>query len=150
MKKKTIVGLIAIAVIVSVAIFTGCVEEETPVSAPSTVTPTPTPVPTTVLEPAKLVILSHSMTRAGNGGSTVTGQAKNVGDYDLDCAQIVIDWRDSAGNDLYTSSAYVSDLGPGQTWNFEVISTVLYQNGQPLPLYEMVAGYEIQVVRCNR
>jgi hypothetical protein len=40
MNKKTVAGLIVIVVIVSVIIFSGCVEEET--SAP-TVTPTPTP-----------------------------------------------------------------------------------------------------------
>lgn len=52
MKRKTIVGLIAIVAVVAVAMFAGCVEEETPTKVPETTTPpaetaTPTPeVPT--------------------------------------------------------------------------------------------------------
>lgn len=49
MKKKTIVGLIAIIAIATAAMFAGCVEEETPVS---TSTPTATPYPETTLPPA--------------------------------------------------------------------------------------------------
>ena len=46
MKRKNIVGLIAIVAIVAAVIFAGCIEEETPVSIP-----TPTPVsPTSSFE----------------------------------------------------------------------------------------------------
>jgi len=45
MKRKTMMGLIAVAVIVSVAIFAGCIEKETLISAP-TPTPTVTSTPT--------------------------------------------------------------------------------------------------------
>lgn len=44
MKRKNIVGLIAIVAIVIAAMLTGCVEEETPI-------PTPTPITTTVATP---------------------------------------------------------------------------------------------------
>ncbi|MBE9592386.1 MAG: hypothetical protein IMF19_02790, partial [Proteobacteria bacterium] len=49
MKRKTVVGLMIIIVIVSVLIFAGCVEKETPVSTP---TPTATLYPETMLPPA--------------------------------------------------------------------------------------------------
>ena len=49
MKKKTMVGLIAIAAIAAAVVFAGCVEEEAPVSTP---TPTATPYPETKLPPA--------------------------------------------------------------------------------------------------
>ena len=49
MKKKTIVGLIAIVAIVAAAMFVGCVEKETPVSTPM---PTATLYPETTLPPA--------------------------------------------------------------------------------------------------
>ena len=45
MKRKNIVGLIALVAIVAAVIFAGCVEEETPVPTPSP-TATPTPEPT--------------------------------------------------------------------------------------------------------
>lgn len=52
MKKKTIAGLITVIAIVTIAMFSGCVEEKspTPISTPTatlspTVTPTPTPTP---------------------------------------------------------------------------------------------------------
>jgi len=49
MKKKTMVGLIAIAAIAAAVMFAGCVEEETPVSTPM---PTATPYPETTLPSA--------------------------------------------------------------------------------------------------
>jgi len=48
MKRKNIVGLIAIVAIVAAVIFAGCVEEETPVPTPS---PTATPLPKTTPTP---------------------------------------------------------------------------------------------------
>ena len=48
MKRKNIVGLIALVAIVAAVIFAGCVEEETPVSTPS---PTATPIPKTTPTP---------------------------------------------------------------------------------------------------
>ena len=62
MKRKNVVGLIAIVAIVAAVIFAGCVEEETPVSTPSpTATPlpktTPTPVaPTTTPTPEPIAL----------------------------------------------------------------------------------------------
>ncbi len=49
MKRKNIVGLIAVVAIVAVAMFLGCVEEETPTKVPETTTPpaeTATPIST--------------------------------------------------------------------------------------------------------
>ena len=48
MKRKNIVGLIALVAIVAAVIFAGCVEEETPVPTPS---PTTTPLPKTTPTP---------------------------------------------------------------------------------------------------
>jgi len=48
-KRKNIVGLIALVAVVVVAMFAGCVEEETPTKVPETTTPpaeTTTPIPT--------------------------------------------------------------------------------------------------------
>ena len=53
MKSKTMIGLIAVAVIASVAIFAGCVEKEIPKSAP-TPTPTVTSTPTLSVEQRKI------------------------------------------------------------------------------------------------
>jgi len=62
MKKETIAGLVAVVAIVAVAMFAGCVEEETPIDTPTpTVTPTTTLTPTPVSPTAKV---SATSTRA--------------------------------------------------------------------------------------
>ncbi|MCW3134040.1 MAG: PKD domain-containing protein [Methanophagales archaeon] len=67
MKKNTMIGLIAIVVITAVVMFSGCVEEETPVYTPTpTVTPTTTLIPTPVSPIAKV---SATQTRANIGES---------------------------------------------------------------------------------
>jgi hypothetical protein len=48
MKRKNVVGLVALVAIVAAVIFAGCVEEETPVPTPS---PTATPLPKTTPTP---------------------------------------------------------------------------------------------------
>lgn len=67
MKKRTIAGLMAVVIIASVVIFTGCVEKEEGVT-PSTPTPTPTPKTelslgeSTVVDGISFTILGYEFT----------------------------------------------------------------------------------------
>lgn len=75
MKRKTIVGLIAIATVVVVAMFTGCIGEEAPIKVPETtetITPqaeTPTPVastPTVISTPTQTPISVEANIKVGS------------------------------------------------------------------------------------
>nr|QNO55607.1 hypothetical protein JLLEDACL_00006 [Methanosarcinales archaeon ANME-1 ERB7] len=69
MKRKNVIGLVAIVAIVVIALFTGCIEEEAPVS-----TPTPSSTPTTVVtpspSPSPIASPSPSLTPRGRGLGT--------------------------------------------------------------------------------
>lgn len=69
----------------------------------------------------KLQILSHSMGTTDYGTPVVRGTAKNVSSSNLSYAEVRVKFYDAAGNLLDTSLDNVLDLGPGETWNFEVI-----------------------------
>ena len=61
MKRKTIVGLIAIVAIAAVVLFAGCVEEETTTPPAETTTPIPTLIPaatpkTTMMQASELIL----------------------------------------------------------------------------------------------
>ena len=94
MNKKTMIGLIAI---VAIVMFTGCVEEETPVSTPSTVTPTPSPTlmvtPVPHQEEPTFTGLSISQLVEGLAYSEDTGNA---------LTQMVDNWLDEQGKPVYS------------------------------------------------
>ena len=63
-KRKSVVGLVAIVAIVVMVMFTGCIEEEAPVSTP---TPSPTPITTVTPSPSP----SFTPSGLGTGGECV-------------------------------------------------------------------------------
>ena len=66
MKRKNVVGLVAVVAIVVIALFTGCIEEEAPVS-----TPTPGSTPTTVVTPGPSPSPSFTPIGWGTGGECI-------------------------------------------------------------------------------
>jgi hypothetical protein len=69
----------------------------------------------------KLQILSHSMSRGEYGNLVVKGTAKNVASSTLSYAEVRVKFYDAAGTLLNTSLANINDLGPGETWSFQVM-----------------------------
>jgi hypothetical protein len=61
------------------------------------------------------------MSTTDYGAPVVRGTAKNVSSSNLRYAFVKVKFYDAAGNVLDTLSDYIIDLGPGETWNFEVI-----------------------------
>lgn len=74
-------------------------------------------------EVTELEILSHEGLKVKGifGVFEVTGTAKNVGAKTLNYSSIECRFYDSAGNQVDTLKDSMSDLGPGQTWAFEVV-----------------------------
>jgi len=68
----------------------------------------------------KLQILSHSMSTDQYGYPVVQGTAKNVSSTNFSYAFINVKFYDASGAAIATLSDYICDLGPGETWNFEV------------------------------
>jgi len=110
MKRKTIVGLIAVVAIVVVAMFSGCVEE--PKYEEGAGTPT---------ESKNLEILDHHMETGEFGNLIIKGIAKNIGSSSLSYAEVRVKFYDKEGTLLDTSLDNINDLGPGETWNFKVM-----------------------------
>lgn len=110
MKRKTIVGLIAVVAIVAVAMFSGCVEE--PKYEEGAGTPT---------ESKNLEILDHHRETGEFGNLIIKGTAKNIGSSSLSYAEVRVKFYDKEGTLLDTSLDNINDLGPGETWNFKVM-----------------------------
>jgi hypothetical protein len=108
MKRKTILGLIAVVAIVAVAMFSGCVEE--PKYEEGAGTPT---------ESKNLEILDHHMETGEFGNLIIKGTAKNIGSSSLSYAEVRVKFYDKEGTLLDTSLDNINDLGPGETWNFK-------------------------------
>jgi uncharacterized membrane protein len=89
----------------------GCMETQ---YQPGASTPTKAPA-------EKLQILSQSMTTGQFGNIVVKGTAKNISSSNLVYAEVRVKFYDAAGSLLNTSLANINDLGPGETWNFEVM-----------------------------
>ena len=106
---KRIIGFIAIALMAMlVPNLVGCVETqyEPEGSTPATET---------------LQILSHSMTTNEFGNIVVQGTAENISSSNLSYAEVRVKFYDANGVLLDTSLDNINDLGPGQTWSFEVM-----------------------------
>jgi len=69
----------------------------------------------------KLEILSHNMSTTEFGNLVIKGTAKNVSSSNLSYAEIKVKFYDAAGNLIDTSLDNINDLGPGETWKFEVM-----------------------------
>ena len=85
----------------------------------------------------KLVILEHHRTVSEFGSIVVAGKAKNVTNENFSYAEIRVKFLDSGGAVLETSLDNINDLGPSQTWSFEVMYFGLDES--------KVATYEIAV-----
>ena len=85
----------------------------------------------------KLEILSHNMSTAEFGNLVVKGAAKNVSSSNLSYAEVRVKFYDAAGALIATSLDNINDLGPGESWNFEVM--------YPGMDTENVASYKIGV-----
>ena len=106
-------------------------------------------------EQAPLVILDHELVHGASGTSVdsvwVRGHAKNVTGRTLSYAEIAVDFYDEDGEELkgfrdslpFVESFVdnVSDLGPGEVWEFEVGYTGTDQ------FTKRVADYEVRVTR---
>jgi len=69
-----------------------------------------------------LQILTSSMYTETWGTVHVEGTAKNVGTKRLDWAEVDVRFYDNAGHLVDTSFDGISDLDPGMTWSFDVVS----------------------------
>jgi hypothetical protein len=99
MKRKTIVGLIALAAVIAVAMLAGCVDSKS----------------------NKLEILDYKDGYTDYNLRCIKGTAKNVGSSTLRYAEIRVKFYDKEGTLLDTSIDNINDLGPGETWRFEVV-----------------------------
>jgi PBP1b-binding outer membrane lipoprotein LpoB len=68
MKRQTIMGVIAIMVIIAVAMFAGCVEKEAPETA-QTDAQMSTPTPTTTSTPGPTLTVERPAENTGNSGA---------------------------------------------------------------------------------
>ena len=112
MRKKTMVGIIAIVAIAAAVIFAGCVEEpkyeEGAVGTPTA-------------ELKNLEILDHHMETGQFGNLIIKGTAKNIGSHSLSYAEVRVKFYDKEGTLLDTFLDNINDLGPGETWKFQVM-----------------------------
>ena len=112
MRKKTMVGIVTIVAIAAAVIFAGCVEEpkyeEGAVGTPTA-------------ELKNLEILDHHMETGQFGNLIIKGSAKNIGSYSLSYAEVRVKFYDKEGAALDTSLDNINDLGPGETWKFQVM-----------------------------
>ena len=74
----------------------------------------------------------------------VSIQAKNSGGSTIDCVKVTVEFLDSAGEWLFSSSTYEYDIAPGQTCNFEVAPATVLQNGKVLAIYKKATEYKIE------
>lgn len=65
-------------------------------------------------------VLSHEPVKTEYGGVRVEGQVKNLNDETVEMVSVDVQFLDGGGNVLSNSMDVISDLGAGQTWNFEV------------------------------
>jgi len=110
MKKKNIVGLIAIVAIVVAVIFAGCVEEPKYEEGAGVTT-----------ESKNLEILDHHLEIGEFDIMYVRGTAKNTGSSSLSYAEVRVKFYDKEGAVIDTFLDNINDLGPGEVWNFEVM-----------------------------
>jgi len=86
----------------------------------------------------KLEILSHHMSWSSYYGcKVVKGKAKNASSFMLNYAEVRVNFYDVQGTLLESSLDNVNDLGPDETWSFEV----LYFGPEP----HKVRTYKIKV-----
>ncbi len=71
-------------------------------------------------QPVKLAVINHEMTHGGSGSVAVQVTVKNAGSVMAELAQVTVNFYDARKNLVYSSSDAVMNLGPGETWDFEL------------------------------
>jgi len=152
MKKKIL--LIPVALLLAISLVAiGCPtpppEEEVPPPPPEEEVLPPeeeVPPPPPETTPGKFEILSHSMSRDKDGVPVVSIQAENTGGSIIGCVKVTVEFLDSAGEFLCSSSIFEYDVAPGQTYDFEIAAPPpLLQDGKPVYSYRQIADYKIEV-----
>ena len=76
----------------------------------------------------------------------VSIQAENTGGSIIGCVKVTVEFLDSAGEFLCSSSIFEYDVAPGQTYDFEIAAPPpLLQDGEPVYSYRQIADYKIEV-----
>ncbi len=68
----------------------------------------------------KLAVVNHEMTRGESGGVAVQVTVKNTGMATAELAQVTASFYDADKGLIDSSSDSVMNLGPGETWDFEI------------------------------
>ena len=68
----------------------------------------------------ELKILSHSMARGASDSVAVQVTIKNAGSSTIELAQVKVNFHDAQGKLIDSSSDAVMNLGPGESWSFEI------------------------------
>lgn len=138
MKRKSIAGLIAIVAVAAVVMFSGCVEEEAPVSTPiPSPTPTPAVTPSSILSPTPTVqpttptpeskkpeILSMNSYIGNLGYFNVVGEVKNNLQSNINYVKLTATFYDAQEKVIGTDFTYaeLDILKPNQKAPFEISS----------------------------
>jgi len=86
--------------------------------ATSCVATGPAPAPA-INPPAKLAIISQSINRS-ESGAEVRVTVKNLGPPTAELAEVTVEFYDTSGNLITTSSDAVMNLERGETWDFTI------------------------------
>jgi hypothetical protein len=68
----------------------------------------------------KLAVINHEMTWGESGSVAIQVTVKNVGPVMAELAEVTISFYDASKNLIDSSSDSVMNLGPGETWEFEI------------------------------
>ena len=68
----------------------------------------------------ELTVLNHEIIKGEAGTAAVKVTVKNVGRVNAELAQVTVKFYDTSKNLIDSSSDSVMNLGPGETWDFEI------------------------------
>ena len=68
----------------------------------------------------KLTVVNHEIIRGESGGVAVQVTVKNTGMATAELAQVTVSFYDAEKGLVDSSSDSVMNLGPGETWDFEI------------------------------
>lgn len=86
----------------------------------------------------ELLILSLTMTQDEHGFIIIKGTAMNVSPSNSSSAEVKVELYDAEETLLDTALDSISDLGPGETWDFEVACPGI--DTDEVKRYEIVVG----------
>ena len=68
----------------------------------------------------ELAVINHEIIKGESGTVAVKVTVKNVGSVKAELAQVTVKFYDASKNLIDSSSDSVMNLGPGETWDFEI------------------------------